>query len=1833
MADKELKLLSGVEFHLALADTDIKLENTLKTYLCPMLLKLASPHDIVRKKVVQICGHIRIQTKSNENIKFPIDALLEQFFSKDVGNSTKSFTLLFLDMAFFRLNEEEKKKLLPKLILGLSGHPIEHKKRFIYLIFHILEIYGSSNEDSISQFEKDDSIKSIFDSETSFEDFSFLAKIFRDLALFSLSYFHSLLKKMPQAKIQEFSFSNHFDKTNLSNDTNFSLQISVLKKTCPGLSFDSLRLLTFKGNDTFTIDSLTKIKIGTIWFLSTNYFSLDQKFTTLSIFKFDPDDNISLIANACLKKLPIIDLENEKIIENIYELLLGNNEGLETMHRDPVSSQIYIYFINLLSKSRHAIKNMENIPRLLSYGLQSNMQKLGEATVTFIHWIARMSSDESLKSVSLSILNLLLTYIQNSDSKSEIYREHLFTSLGLIAKRGMENMEIPILKLLFDSLKKETKLVRFSIEQSLSLIMPHFQNIQGRLLDELNSLLFEIIVSDHIDIHFSALRYCLTVFPFHESKARMLCLLCLRENCKPEVIEEAKKGLNPYWFLVVNQMKSMKQTSNIVFSKNNHNPFFFPIFEDLIEILENQKLNNKGDNFFSQRFQMQAPTIKNYMIKFIRQTLIMNLLRFDESIRNGIPLSRAWEEQLDIAISTNDKFRTAYKKGFDVLWNENSKFKKYLTNYFRYLIMNFFEIPSEFAYNILELLSLGSPDLTIMLTDKIDLLENIVLSFKDIEYDIFRVLGIVGSHPNISIEKVIELLTHFIDDQTFQNNQQIVSKHASLLSLGYLLSRLKCRNRLIRIDSDLLNECYDFIIEKISSDNNLEKKCALIAFGELSIFNVFSDFKILNEQKFSSLVMIILDMYKKIKLDTALQEIIITTLGKISVIMNPEDFKIGFVLNSIFENHEREDYLYFADGEALSCIAAGWKSTYLHKFLDMSISYIPETSRLEYVDFILKKILKEYITSTKLSLKKASVIWLLSLVQYCGKSSSIQANILNIQNAFIMLLSNKDSFIQESASKGLKLLYEKCSEEIKSNLVHNLVSCLITDGKNYKRTISSETELFDYEIHSGDNNPISTYGDVCKLATEVGNPELIYQFLNIASSSAIWQSKKGVAFSINEIILGNFNANIVENDPELSKKLVSCLFLYKFHPVSNIRKTMESIFKVFVDSEKIVQFYTDIIKRLLKGISDQSWYIREASCNAFVDIFQTQTFENIEPYLDDIITMSLRRVDDVKETVRSSASILCRSISSFIVKNIESKDNNEIKKKNILEKSIPIFLKSVHSDAEEVKIYSLDILIKICNVGKSSLKYFISELVDNLLNFLTELEPQVMNYLELNVDKYDITQEQLDDSRVSLLRVSPILSAIEYCIDQLDDDVVQETMSIILNNTLKAVGLSTKLACSKLIISIILKKRDCVSSYATDIFKTFYACLFDRNYTVRISFSTSLGYIARIALDKDLVFLDSSLKKMYFEEEDEKKLITIASVYKHMSTYANEKFVALFSVFLPVVFLGKHDLFESVRFLFNETWNENTGNSSSINLYLEEILDYIVVGLENNYWRSKKISATALIQVIKVSRMDKYLNKFIPLLIDILRGKFWKGKETVLDAFITLLFHNESYLLDKENLIQETFNILNREIKRNDINYKRHVLHNFNRFIESYSNFESFENIYLIIEKFISNDSEKIQTCEDNEISKPMGLILREYALKIIANAFNSKSDRIYVHYLELVRIWKENIQLATWNIQIVICQSIQKIFKKNFLDIHLFDQLKNTNVLLDNWNVIYHTLSNKSYESVRSEAMKAAKIFIQSLKNYDDPKLKSKISVDFNELKSTEVSPMIKTELEHINF
>lgn len=67
-----------------------------------------------------------------------------------------------------------------------------------------------------------------------------------------------------------------------------------------------------------------------------------------------------------------------------------------------------------------------------------------------------------------------------------------------------------------------------------------------------------------------------------------------------------------------------------------------------------------------------------------------------------------------------------------------------------------------------------------------------------------------------------------------------------------------------------------------------------------------------------------------------------------------------------------------------------------------------------------------------------------------------------------------------------------------------------------------------------------------------------------------------------------------------------------------------------------------------------------------------------------------------------------------------------------------------------------------------------------------------MNYLSFHVEKYNISQEQLDNARLSGAKNSPMMEGIEHCIHQIDEQVMEELTPRILHIVRKGTGLPTK---------------------------------------------------------------------------------------------------------------------------------------------------------------------------------------------------------------------------------------------------------------------------------------------------------------------------------------------------------------------------------------------------------------------------------------------------------
>lgn len=170
-------------------------------------------------------------------------------------------------------------------------------------------------------------------------------------------------------------------------------------------------------------------------------------------------------------------------------------------------------------------------------------------------------------------------------------------------------------------------------------------------------------------------------------------------------------------------------------------------------------------------------------------------------------------------------------------------------------------------------------------------------------------------------------------------------------------------------------------------------------------------------------------------------------------------------------------------------------------------------------------------------------------------------------------------------------------------------------------------------------------------------------------------------------------------------------------------------------------------------------------------------------------------LDDIKESVRTAAAELARVLSNLLVRNLESSEGKGQVIEELLETVLPFLLSTsgLESSAKEVQAFSLHTLLEIIKKSKhKNLLPFVPELVQQLLGLLSTFEHEAVNYMALNASNYKIQQSDIDDYRLKSIRSSPLMEAIERCLDMLDNKAMQQLSSGLVDAMKTAVGVPSK---------------------------------------------------------------------------------------------------------------------------------------------------------------------------------------------------------------------------------------------------------------------------------------------------------------------------------------------------------------------------------------------------------------------------------------------------------
>lgn len=1299
--------------------------------------------------------------------------------------------------------------------------------------------------------------------------------------------------------------------------------------SCPGLIPAECDFLTVQHNEeTWKPTSpfglnLTETKASVAKLLASGIFTDEERFLPALFAAADPASSISGVGEDMLKRaLPSISLEDRQIIEELHLYYFGEDYP---QGRRRVRVPLRLRILGLLNKSTISTTYPEKIISLVDDGITSSAtdatngampmvttgreaSKLRAAVFTYINFVARYGSQESLYAVAPRVLGRLKDFIEGQGwprpggNEDLVSRGYAYEVMGLLGKAGPSDLvvepNLDVLRWLFESLALEmsSNSITVSIEEALSSLIGAF----AKGLDSVTTTSLENLLVDQMykseqaqqdgklrSTRYVAVRYANRCLPYDSVKGRWINILAVGgdRNDRPEVKEEGRRGLSPYYYRMLNGSNNVESSDALL---------QFPAFTDVMEFAFYQA-SAEGRPLLEtpwgavSHLRTARPGAFYAAIKYCWHLFVQEALR---SCSAKPKLDSEWERKVDAAIESDEAVRDAVRRHIRECFGSptSSTTLQLLMFAFSSSLLaggrNTQANQADADNMFLDLCALSPDRLVGSVAPFYGSLEQGILSNKHSERQIAaHVFGLLASHPDVQandsadLQRRVEALLAKTGSWREAVGAAANQVHGAVLALGFYFSRLAVRSGQTSLSDTAYASFVGVAAEMLqNSSDSLIKEGAFSAIGELCLFQNFKPAMLPDADSFKAIVDRTADIAKAGNEKAAL------ALGQMAMVLeetaNTEDNADKSILAHVEERlhklHEiRQAESQFSVGEALTYFASGWQSKALATRLDLDASIPSGPARVDTLERLLEKTLRDS-QNTKPALRKASVIWLLCIVQFCGHLGPVQQRLADFQGAFKRCLTDRDDLIQETASRGLGLVYEKGSRQVKDDLVRDLVGSFSDSNKTQLAGyVSEETQLFEPGALPIGDGSVTTYKDIMSLASEVGDSSLVYKFMSMASSNAIWSSRAAFGrFGLSSVLGDSSVDGYLAENPKLYPKL----YRYRFDPNSKVQASMNEIWNALVkDSSATIEKHFDpIMEDLLKSILGKEWRVRQASCAAIADLVQGRPLEKYENYLERIWTQCFRVLDDIKESVRAAAASLARVLTGILTRALEA-DTSASKNASVMLKNVLPFILStsgLESSAQEVQAFALNTLLEI--IKKSSgktLRPFIPELVERLLGLLSSLEPQEVNYLHLNADKYNLTEQKIDSMRLSSIRSSPLMEAIERCLDLLDERTMDELRPRLESAMKSAVGLPSKVGCSRVLVSLSTRHNIIFRPHSDHFLRLIEKHVLDRNETVSSSYATAAGYIARGASDKQILQAAVFARRSYFESEGDREQI------------------------------------------------------------------------------------------------------------------------------------------------------------------------------------------------------------------------------------------------------------------------------------------------------------------------------------------------------------------------
>ncbi|XP_068278547.1 proteasome adapter and scaffold protein ECM29 isoform X3 [Nyctibius grandis] len=1704
-AQDELNQLERVFLRLGHAETDEQLQNIISKFLPPVLLKLSSTQEGVRKKVMELLVHLNKRIKSRPKIQLPVETLLVQYQDPSAVSFVTNFTIIYVKMGYPRLPVEKQCELAPTLLTAMEGKPQPQQDSLMHLLiptlFH-MKYPAEPLKAAASPFnlaEKPKTVQLLLD---------FMLDVLLMPYGFVLNESQSR-QNMPAAQGSSLS----------------SVGGPGIPQPPPGMSFYAAKRVI--GDSPWTPELLEQCKLGIVKFIEAEQVPELEAVIHLVVASSDTRHSVATAADLELKsKQSLIDWNNPAIINKMYKVYLGDiplktKEGSvlkPEMKRESVSTRVKLKIVPHLLRSRQAAETFPANIQVVYDGLfgANTNTKLRSLSLQFVHHICIICPESKIKPLGPMLLNGLTKLINEYKEDSKLL-SMAYSAVGKLSSRMPQlfTKDIALVQQFFEALCKEDADTRLAIQEALSMMVGAYSNLEGAQRTLMEALVASYLIKPEVQVRQVAVKFASTVFPPDHIPSRYLLLLAAGDP-REEVHGEAQRVLRTF------PGKNEKESSGKQ----------MPSFPEMVHYIQDKashRMKTPAKYMTGTAALPFNPATFGEIVLYLRMCLANSA--------GVVPTSQSLADMQDHAPAIGRYIRNLMS-GNNISFSSSSSSKSAETNPVHLYIGLLQQLLAcvgglPVMYCLLEVVSVYPEKLATRFVDKIDWIKSLMNTNKEEMRELAALFYSVvlstmsGDQLRASLEQLIKMT---------KDNHSPEVQHGSLLALGFTVGRYLAKGKIRTMElhdieqpntavmpeqEQLIKSTTETIGSFLDSTSPFLVVAACTALGEigrngpLPIPSEGTGFTKLQ------LVESLLARIPSSKETNKMKERAIQTLGYFPV--GDEDFPHQkLLLQGLMDSVEAKQIeLQFTVGEAITSAAVGTSSVAARDAWTVTEEeYIPPSDLKvnDVVPWVLDLILNKHIISPNPHVRQAACIWLLSMVKKLSTHKAIKSHLKDIQSAFVSILSDSDELSQDVASKGLGLIYELGSEQDQQELVTTLVDTLMT-GKRAKHEMTGETVVFQGGLSkTPDGQGLSTYKELCSLASDLNQPDLVYKFMNLANHHAMWNSRKGAAFGFNVIA-----AKAGEQLAPFLPQLLPRLYRYQFDPNLGIRQAMTSIWNALVTDKSMVDKYMkEILDDLISNLTSSLWRIRESSCLALNDLLRGRALDDIIDKLPEIWEILFRVQDDIKETVRKAAELALKTLS----------------------------------------------------------------------------------------------KTAMDSARLSAVKSSPMMETINMSLQYLDVSVLGELVPRLCELIKSGVGLGTKGGCASVIVSLTTQCPQDLTPYSGKVMSALLSGLTDRNSVVQKSFAFAMGHLVRTSRDSSTEKLLHKLSSWYMEKEEPVYRTGCALTVHAMGRYSPDVVKNHAKHVLPLAFLGMHEVPNEEKgekensTLWTEVWQENVpGTQGGIRLYMQELITVTQKALQSQSWKMKAQGAAAMASIAKQtgSLVPPHLGIVLSALLPGLPGRTWTGKEELLKAIASVVSACNAELQESvpgQPTVSDIVQAVLKECRKENLKYKMVALRCAAGVLQATKEDRFQEMADIVFPMIKKNSLESMGTGLPKHDEEDEDMREKEVQMESLICAFETlgkawprspETQRCYRQ--EFCKLMCDRLKLSTWKVQLGVLQAMNAYFQGLMLfDKEHSDPVALREILLETCSSITHSLENKSYTSIRTEALSVIQLLLTKL-------------------------------------